>query len=74
MKYDRAVLVAVLIAHQRLSIRGCRCGWDFLGHSHSEHVVDSYEQVMRVGATCMVKAGCVLPALHGGPCVQVFRP
>lgn len=74
MKYDREVLVAVLIAHQRNSSHGCRCGWDILGHSHPEHVIDSYEQVMSGTAPCAVKAGCVLPTMHGGPCVQVFRP
>jgi hypothetical protein len=73
MKYDREVLVAVLIAHQRRDVGGCRCGWDILGHSHSQHVIDSYEQVMDGNAPCAVKADCVLPTMHGGPCVQVFR-
>jgi len=75
MKYDREVLVAVLIAHQRLTIRECRCGWNFLGKSQAEHVIDSYEQVMGGNEPpCAVKADCVLPTMHSGPCVQVLRP
>lgn len=41
--YDRAVLVDVLIYHQRTESSGCGCGWGELGHSHAEHIVDVYE-------------------------------
>lgn len=30
----------VLIAHQRLDIRSCLCGWAELGLSHAAHQVD----------------------------------
>lgn len=30
--------VDVLVAHQRLNMRYCGCGWDGLGYSHAEHV------------------------------------
>lgn len=30
---------AILIAHQRHSIRGCLCGWSELGRSHPGHQV-----------------------------------
>jgi hypothetical protein len=30
---------AVLIAHQRLDIKGCLCGWSELGKSHAGHQV-----------------------------------
>lgn len=44
MPYDRAVLVNVLIYHQRTATSGCGCGWAVLGASHAEHVADVYEQ------------------------------
>ena len=43
MKYDRKVLVEVLIYHWPTSTSGCGCGWARLGHSHAEHVADVYE-------------------------------
>lgn len=30
---------AVLVAHQRYDITGCRCGWSELGRSHARHQV-----------------------------------
>jgi hypothetical protein len=44
VKYDRDVLVNVIIYHGRTSIKGCHCGWAELGRSHAEHVADVYEQ------------------------------
>lgn len=43
MEYDRAVLVEVLVYHQRLDVGHCCCGWGVLGASHAEHVADVYE-------------------------------
>lgn len=43
MKYDREVLVQVLIYHWATSTSGCGCGWAVLGASHPEHVADVYE-------------------------------
>lgn len=31
-------VAALLIAHARYDIRGCRCGWAELGKSHAAHV------------------------------------
>jgi hypothetical protein len=31
--------VAVLVAHQRMDITGCVCGWAVLGASHPRHQV-----------------------------------
>lgn len=45
--YDRAVLVQVLVYHQRKNIEGCWCGWSELGRSHAEHVADVYEASVR---------------------------
>lgn len=46
MIYDRDLLVAVLIYHQRKDITSCTCGWAVLGASHPEHVADEYEKVL----------------------------
>lgn len=43
VKYDRKVLVEVLIYHWATSTSGCGCGWAELGHSHAEHIADIYE-------------------------------
>jgi hypothetical protein len=45
-RYDRPMLVAVLINHQRSNISGCLCGWGVLGASHAEHIADMYEAGM----------------------------
>jgi 16S rRNA G1207 methylase RsmC len=42
--YDRAVLVEVLVYHQRTADTGCACGWGVLGASFAEHVADVYEE------------------------------
>lgn len=42
-RYDRAVLLDVLIHHQRRDNTGCACGWWILGCSHAAHVLDVYE-------------------------------
>lgn len=44
--YQRDVLIAVLVQHQRKDISGCWCGWSQLGASHPEHVADVYEQAV----------------------------
>lgn len=51
--YDRAVLVDVLVYHQRKDIGHCLCGWGELGRSHAEHVADVYERSVaaRLGTT-----------------------
>lgn len=41
--YDRDLLVAVLVYHQRKDIKGCGCGWSVLGASYAEHVATVYE-------------------------------
>jgi hypothetical protein len=42
--YDRAVLIEVLVYHQRIQSTGCACGWGVLGASFAEHVADVYEE------------------------------
>ena len=49
--YNRDLLNAVLIYHQRTSIKGCGCGWSRPGASYTEHVVDAYEEAQRQGMT-----------------------
>jgi hypothetical protein len=44
ISYDRAVLIDVLVYHQRASSSGCGCGWSVLGASHAEHIADVYEE------------------------------
>ena len=39
-QFNRAVLVEVLVYHQRTDARFCSCGWGQLGHSHAEHIAD----------------------------------
>ena len=46
---DRGILEAILLAHQRVSIGACGCGWDKLGASHVEHVADIIEAASRAG-------------------------
>ena len=46
IRYSRAVLVEVLIYHQRTNTSGCHCGWGVLGASYAEHVADVYEESM----------------------------
>jgi len=46
LRYDRSVLVTVLIYHQRQSIQYCHCGWGEIGKSHPEHVASEYEKRM----------------------------
>lgn len=50
MTYNREILVAVLVYHQRLDIGRCGCGWNELGASHAEHVADIYEDTIRLEA------------------------
>jgi len=46
MIYDRAVLVEVLIYHQRMENTGCACGWLVYGASWAEHIAEVYEMTM----------------------------
>lgn len=46
-RYDRAVLVDVLVYHARTETSGCRCGWGDLGRSFPEHVADIFEESIR---------------------------
>lgn len=46
IKYDREVLVNVLVYHYRNENASCGCGWAELGCSHPKHVADVYEQSM----------------------------
>jgi hypothetical protein len=41
--YHRDLLVLVLTYHQATETSGCICGWENLGASHPEHVVDVFE-------------------------------
>lgn len=36
----RKLAAAVLVAHQRLNMSECLCGWSELGKSHAEHVAE----------------------------------
>jgi hypothetical protein len=47
MKYDRTILIMILVYHYRKTdsiSSGCGCGWNELGKSHPDHVADIYEQ------------------------------
>lgn len=48
IRYDREVLLEVLIYHQHTESSACICGWNRLGYSHPEHVREVYEESMRV--------------------------
>lgn len=43
-RYDRDVLMEVVVYHHKVRIEGCLCGWSELGKSIGEHVADVYEQ------------------------------
>jgi hypothetical protein len=44
----RAVLVQVLVYHQRLNAGACACGWGQIGESHAEHVAEVFEMELAV--------------------------
>lgn len=46
IRFDRDVLVDVLVYHYRKDISGCGCGWAELGRMHPKHVADVYEASM----------------------------
>jgi hypothetical protein len=46
-RYDRDVLVEVLVYHYRKGIEGCGCGWADLGRSWPAHVATVYEESVR---------------------------
>ena len=50
LRYDRDVLVDILIYHTRRDIKGCRCGWAELGRSWPEHVATVYEEAVNAKA------------------------
>lgn len=37
---NRDTAEAILVAHQRMDIRGCLCGWNEIGRSHAKHQVE----------------------------------
>ena len=47
IRYDRDVLVQVLVFHQRQDPQYCTCGWGELGKSHADHVADIYEMSIK---------------------------
>ena len=47
IRYDREVLVEVLVYHQRKNSQYCACGWGELGKSYAEHVADIYEMAIK---------------------------
>lgn len=47
IKYDRNVLVEILVYHWQTNTSGCGCGWAELGKSHPEHVADVYEEMAK---------------------------
>lgn len=47
--HDHDKLVQTLVYHQQTNTSGCHCGWNVLGASWAEHVVDVYEQVLKEG-------------------------
>lgn len=51
-EHDHDVLVEVLTYHWRSdsNVKACGCGWAELGRSHPEHVVQVYEDCLRVAA------------------------
>lgn len=49
VKYNRMVLVEILVYHYRKDISGCGCGWAELGRSHPEHVANIYEDCILGG-------------------------
>lgn len=51
MRYDRKILVHVLVYHRPNDDSSCLCGWAVLGASHPEHVADVYEKTMREART-----------------------
>lgn len=54
----------ILVAHQRLDITGCVCGWSELGKSHPKHQVAMlHEAGLRLAHEDPVAAGQRLPAV-----------
>lgn len=49
-RYDRDLLVRVIVYHWPTATSGCGCGWSRLGASHAEHVADVYEDAVRLAA------------------------
>lgn len=49
--HNREILVNVLIYHWRTNTSGCGCGWGVLGASHADHVVEVYEDALRLRQT-----------------------
>lgn len=44
VRYDRSVLVEILVYHYRKDITGCGCGWAELGKSWPDHIANVYEE------------------------------
>jgi len=48
LRYDRQILINILVYHYRKNASDCGCGWAELGKLHSEHVADVYEDSVRL--------------------------
>lgn len=46
IKYDRVVLSAVLMIHQKRPVLGCKCGWHNPEGSHVGHIIEVYEDLI----------------------------
>lgn len=61
LRYDRDMLVQVLVYHWPVRPGTCNCGWNVSGASYPEHIADVYERSVEpprvVLATC---SGCRL--------------
>lgn len=46
--YDRQSWIDILVYHYRRADSGCGCGWADLGKSWPEHLVNVYEESIRI--------------------------
>lgn len=56
IKYDREVLIEILIYHYRKDSSSCGCGWGELGRSHCAHVADVYEACIKANRVTLLRA------------------
>jgi hypothetical protein len=62
---------AVLVAHQRLDIKGCLCGWSELGKSHAAHQV---RKLAEAGALADAEPGALRDRLDTNPRIRLSDP
>jgi hypothetical protein len=55
--------VDVLVAHQRMNMRSCGCGWDDLGRSHAEHVAAALASARALRGEVVVRLADVEDAI-----------